>query len=67
MSKPCAMQQHADYIWNDPNVVLPSSEVAERLGRDSIGIELNEKYVNDLIIPRMEQINPLFAGGKDSP
>ena len=36
-------------------------EVAKRLGRDFIGIELNEKYVKELIEPRMEAVNPLFA------
>lgn len=35
-------------------------EVAERLGRKAIGIELNEKYVKDLIEPRVANVNPLF-------
>lgn len=38
-------------------------EVAKRLGRDYIGIELNSKYVRDLIEPRLANINPLFLGG----
>lgn len=36
-------------------------EVAKRLGRDYIGIELNEKYVKELIEPRLANISPLFA------
>lgn len=36
-------------------------EVAERLGRNSIGIELNEKYVREIIEPRMAKVNPLFS------
>ena len=36
-------------------------EVAERLGRNSIGIELNEEYVHGIIEPRMAKVNPLFA------
>ena len=35
-------------------------EVAKRLGRDYIGIELNEKYVKELIEPRLEAVGPLF-------
>ena len=35
-------------------------EVAERLGRNSIGIDLSEKYVKEIIEPRMGAINPLF-------
>lgn len=35
-------------------------EVAERLGRKSIGIELNPKYIKDLIEPRLANVNPLF-------
>ena len=34
--------------------------VAKRLGRNYIGVELNPKYVKDLIAPRLEQIDPLF-------
>jgi len=37
-----------------------TGDVALRLERNFIGIELNEKYVKDLIIPRLENINPLF-------
>lgn len=36
-------------------------EVAKRLGRQYIGIELNPKYVEELIEPRLENISPLFA------
>lgn len=36
-------------------------EVAKRLGRDYIGIELNPKYVKELIEPRLANINPLFS------
>ncbi len=35
-------------------------EVAKRLGREFIGIELNEKYIKELIEPRLENISPLF-------
>ncbi len=35
-------------------------EVAERLGRKAIGIELNPKYVNELIEPRLANVDPLF-------
>jgi len=37
-----------------------TGEVALKLDRNFIGIELNQRYVNDLIIPRLENINPLF-------
>lgn len=37
-----------------------SGEVALKLDRNFIGIELNEQYVNDLIIPRLNNIDPLF-------
>jgi len=37
-----------------------TGEVAMKLDRNFIGIELNEKYVNDLIIPRLENVDPLF-------
>jgi DNA modification methylase len=37
-----------------------TGKVAMELGRDFIGIELNQKYVNDLIIPRLENVDPLF-------
>lgn len=36
-------------------------EVSERLGRNSIGIELNEKYVEEIIKPRLAKVNPLFT------
>ena len=35
-------------------------EVAKRLGRDYIGIELSEKYVKELVEPRLANIDPLF-------
>jgi DNA modification methylase len=35
-------------------------EVAARLDRNYIGIELNEKYIKDLIEPRLANVNPLF-------
>jgi len=35
-------------------------EVAKRLGRDYIGIELKEEYVRDFIEPRLRGIDPLF-------
>jgi len=38
-----------------------TGEVALKLERKFIGIELNEKYVNELIKPRLENINPLFV------
>lgn len=37
-----------------------TGEVALKLDRDFIGIELNQKYINDLIIPRLENTDPLF-------
>lgn len=37
-----------------------TGEVALKLNRNFIGIELNEKYVNNLIIPRLENVDPLF-------
>ncbi len=37
-----------------------TGEVALKLNRNFIGIELNQKYVNDLIIPRLENVDPLF-------
>lgn len=37
-----------------------TGEVALRMGRKFIGIELNEKYAKDLIVPRLENIDPLF-------
>jgi DNA modification methylase len=37
-----------------------TGEVALKLNRNFIGIELNEKYVNDLIIPRLDNVDPLF-------
>ena len=41
-------------------------EVALRLGRNAIGIELNPKYVNDFIIPRCELVDPLFRLSTDT-
>jgi DNA modification methylase len=38
-----------------------TAQVAKRLGREYIIIELNPKYVKDLIEPSLEKINPLFA------
>jgi DNA modification methylase len=35
-------------------------EIAARLDRECIGIELSEKYIQDLILPRMAKIAPLF-------
>ncbi len=35
--------------------------VAKELFRDFIGIELNEKYVKELIEPRLEMVDPLFT------
>jgi DNA modification methylase len=37
-----------------------TGEVALKLDRNFIGIELNQKYVNDLIIPRLDNVDPLF-------
>jgi len=37
-----------------------TGEVALKLDRNFIGIELNEKYVTDLIIPRLDNVDPLF-------
>lgn len=37
-----------------------TGEVALKLYRNFIGIELNQKYVNDLILPRLNNIDPLF-------
>jgi hypothetical protein len=37
-----------------------TAQVAKRLGREFIIIELNPKYVKDLIEPGLENINPLF-------
>jgi DNA modification methylase len=36
-------------------------EVAERMGRIAKGIELNGKYIKDLIEPRLDSISPLFS------
>jgi len=38
-----------------------TGEVALRLERNFIGIELNEKYAKELAIPRLESVCPLFA------
>jgi DNA modification methylase len=35
--------------------------VAKRLGRDFIGIELNQKYITDLIEPRLASVDPLWS------
>lgn len=37
-----------------------TAQVAKRLGREYITIELNPKYVKELIEPSLEKINPLF-------
>jgi len=34
-------------------------QVAKRLGREYIGIELNLKYVKELIEPSLKRINPI--------
>ena len=36
-------------------------EVAHKLGRDYIGIELNPKYVEENIVPRMQQAEGIFG------
>lgn len=41
-----------------------TGEVALKLDRNFIGIELNQNYVNNLIIPRLENVNPLFRDCK---
>ncbi len=38
-----------------------TGEVALKLNRNFIGIELNQNYVNNLIIPRLDNVDPLFA------
>jgi DNA modification methylase len=38
-----------------------TAQVAKRLGREYIIIELNPKYVKDLIEPSLASINPLFS------
>ena len=38
-----------------------TGEVALRLERNFVGIELNEKYAKELAIPRLENVCPLFA------
>jgi hypothetical protein len=38
-----------------------TAEVAKRLGRDFILIELKKEYITELIEPRIGAINPLFA------
>jgi DNA modification methylase len=35
-------------------------EVAKRMGRRYVGIELSEKYIKELIEPRLEAVDPLF-------
>jgi len=37
-----------------------TGEVSLKLDRNFIGIELNENYVNDLIITRLDNVDPLF-------
>ena len=37
------------------------TELAKRLGRDYIGIDISNKYVKELIEPRLANISPLFA------
>ncbi len=41
-------------------------EVAKRLDRQYIGIELNEKYVKELIEKRLENVNPLFDSTQET-
>jgi DNA modification methylase len=36
-------------------------EVAKRMNLDYVGIELNEDYIENIIKPRLENVNPLFA------
>jgi len=43
-----------------------TGEVALKLDRNFIGIELNKKYVNNLIIPRLDNVDPLFRLATDS-
>jgi len=38
-----------------------TGEVAKRLGRNFILIELKQEYVEELIKPRIESLEPLFA------
>jgi DNA modification methylase len=38
-----------------------TAEVAKRLGRDFVLIELKKEYITELIEPRISAINPLFA------
>ena len=38
-----------------------TSIVARRLGRDFITVELNQKYIDEHIKPRLEETNPLFG------
>lgn len=35
--------------------------VAKRLGRDSVGIDLNAEYIETLVKPRLADIDPLFS------
>ena len=42
-------------------------EVAKRLGRDYIGIELNRAYVETLILPRLQNVSPLFDKSERQP
>lgn len=41
-----------------------TGEVSLRMERNFIGIELNKKYVDDLILPRLENVFPLFEAGE---
>lgn len=44
-----------------------TGQEALKLGRDFIGCELNQKYINDLIIPRLSNIDPLFTAASEKP
>jgi DNA modification methylase len=56
--------KHGDIVLDPFAGSGTTLEVAKRLGRDFIGIELNEKYVRELIEPRLAEINPLGIGEK---
>ena len=41
-----------------------TGEVALRMDRRFIGVELNKEYVDKLVMPRLENVNPLFTQQK---